>query len=761
MRAFPRARSSRFAVLLLASAAFMTGASVRAADAPPVTAPVTASVMGPWQDPALDPAQRAAALVAAMTPQEKFTLLLTLFPPRVIGTPGAPDDIIPSAGYSAAVPRLGIPSLRESDASLGVANQVEQRKGDVATALPASLATAASFDPALAFAGGAMIGSEARAKTFNILLAGGVNLTRDPWGGRNFEYLGEDPLLAGVLAGEHIRGVQSNHIVSTVKHFALNAQETGRMVADSRLDWTAMQESDLLAFHIAIERGAPGSVMCAYNLVNGDYACENRTLLTDILRGTWGYRGFVMSDWGAVHSTVKAAKAGLDQESGAELDSALFFGAPLREALAKGAVTAAEIDAKVLHILTGVIASGLYDNPTPAHEQPIDYAAHADVAQRTAEEGIVLLRNEHALLPLGAGVKRIVVIGGHADIGVLSGGGSSQVRSVGGVPLEIPLKSGPAASFARTTWHGSSPLAAIRALAPAAQVSYLDGKDPAAAAMAARKADVALIFATQWRTEAEDIPDLTLPDGQDGLIAAVAAANPRTAVVIESGGAVKMPWLAKVGAVIEAWYPGQRGGEALAAILFGKVNPSGHLPLTFPRDEAQAPRPAPVGLKAMSGNDAASNAGSEGAAAASFPVVYQEGADAGYRWYARQNAKPLFPFGFGLSYTRFGYSHLTVTGRATPTIGFDITNLGQRAGADAPQIYVTVPGSSVPRLAAFTRVMLMPGETRHVTLVAEPRVFSRWDDATAAWRLPAGRYNVRLAHNVADAGITQEVMLGN
>ncbi|MGN6122892.1 MAG: glycoside hydrolase family 3 protein, partial [Sphingomonas oligoaromativorans] len=300
---------TRFPILrciLLAGAALSLAAPVLAA------APQAAK---PWLNRKLGAEARASALVAAMTEDEKLQLVRTWFPPFAQGKPGAPTDMVPSAGEMVGVPRLGIPTLRESDASLGVANQVEQRKGDVATALPAGLATAASFDPAVAYAGGAMIGSEARAKRFNVLLAGGVNLTRDPWGGRDFEYLGEDPLLAGVIDGAHIKGVQSNHIVSTIKHFALNSQETGRMVADAKLDWTALHESDLLAFKIAIDQGRPGSVMCAYNLVNGDYACENKELLTTILRGDWGYKGFVMSDWGAVHSTAKAANAGLDQDS--------------------------------------------------------------------------------------------------------------------------------------------------------------------------------------------------------------------------------------------------------------------------------------------------------------------------------------------------------------------------------------------------------------------------------------------------------------
>jgi beta-glucosidase len=736
--------------LLLAGAACLLSAPVLAKTDKPAS----------WLDRKLSAEARADALVRAMTEDEKMQIVRTWFPPMAQGKPGAPDDLIPSAGEMVGVPRLGIPTLRESDASLGVANQVEQRKGDTATALPASLATAASFDPEIAYAGGAMIGAEARSKRFNVLLAGGVNLTRDPWGGRDFEYLGEDPLLAGVMNGAHIHGVQSNHIVSTIKHFAFNSQETGRMIVDAQLDWTALHESDLLAFRLAIERGQPGSVMCAYNLVNSDWACENRTLLTDILRGQWGYKGWVMSDWGAVHSTVKAANAGLDQDSGAELDKENFFRDRLKAAVAKGDVPKARLDAMVRNVLTGVIETGLYDDPVAATNQPIDVVAHARVAQKAAEEGIVLLRNAGGMLPLAATVKRIVIVGGHADVGVLSGGGSSQVRSTGGVPVEIPLKSGPAASFARVTWHNSSPMRAVQALNPGAQVNYVDGSDPAAAAAAAKSADLVLVFATQWRTEAEDIMTLALPDNQDAVIEAVAGANPHTVVVLESGGPVLMPWLDKVPAVLAAWYPGQKGGEAIANILFGKVNPSGRLPITFPAAERQAPRPQPVGLAEIAKDDSASNAGSAGGAAKSFVAEYPEGADVGYRWYARRNQRPLFPFGFGLSYTKFTYSNLKVSGGAALTVSFDVTNAGQRSGADVPQLYATPPAKdAVARLGGFQRIELQPGETRHVTLSAERRTLARWDEAAKGWYLPAGSYSASVGHDAADLKMTGSAAL--
>jgi beta-glucosidase len=706
-----------------------------------------------WRDTGRPAAERADALVKAMTDAEKLAYVHGLFPPK---TQLAPADMIPSAGYVPGIPRLGIPTLRESDASLGVANQVEQRKGDTATALPSALATAASFDPALAFAGSAMAGAEARAKTFNVLLAGGMNLTRNAWNGRNFEYLGEDPLLAGTLAAASVRGVQSNHIVSTVKHYALNAQETGRTIVDARIAEPALRESDLLAFEIAIKEGHPGSVMCAYNKVNGDYSCENPFLLIKVLRDDWQYPGFVMSDWGAVHSTVKAANAGLDQQSGQELDSALFFGAPLAEAVAKGAVSEARLDAMVRNILTGVIASGLYDHPTPATAQPIDYTAHADVAQRVAEAGIVLLKNDGDILPLAKKAQKIVLIGGHADVGVLSGGGSSQVRSVGGVPVEIPLTTGAAASFARITYHNSSPLKAIRAEFPQAQVSFVDGGDPAVAAEAARHADIAIIFATQWQTEAEDPPSLSLPDNQDALIAAVAAANPKTAVVLETGGPVLMPWVDRVPVLAEAWYPGQRGGEALARVLAGDVDAGGHLPISFPRGIDQLPRPRPV-TSADTATDAASNAGSGDATQLKpFPVDYQEGANVGYRWYAARNNKPLFSFGYGLSYAKLAYSAARFTGGSRPAVTVTVANRSDRPAIAVPQVYVALPDGSPLRLAGWQRQALAPHESKSVTIAVDSRVLMRWQGG--GWHRAAGAYRLTLAidadHPVASGMVT-------
>jgi beta-glucosidase len=708
---------------------------------------------------------RAEAIVTRMTLNEKISLAHGLFPPMAAGKTA--NELIPSAGHIDGIPRLGIPLVRESDASLGVANQVEQRKGDVATALPSSLATAASFDVTIARAGGAMIGAEARAKRFNVLLAGGVNLTRDPWNGRNFEYLGEDPLLAGEMAGAHIAGVQSNHIVSTVKHLALNAQETGRMVVDARIDEASFRMSDLLAFQIAIENGRPGSVMCAYNKINGDWACENRHLMTDVLKRDWNYHGWVMSDWGAVHSTAKAANAGLDQQSGQELDKAMYFAAPLKAAVQSGAVPVARLDDMIARYLTGLIETGAYDNPVPATAQTPPYVAHAEVAQRAAEAGIVLLKNDGDLLPMTRTAKRIVLIGGRADVGVLSGGGSSQVRSVGGAPIEVPLTSGAAMSFARYTYHASSPLKALQAALPGATVTFVDGKDVAAAASAARAADIAIVFATQWTTEAQDVPNLSLPDNQDALIVAVAKAQPRTVAVLETGGPVLMPWIGSIPAVLQAWYPGQRGGEAIANILTGKVSPSGRLPITFPAAASQAPRAAPVGLDRLTSVEAQAAANPANASTfqlESFPVDYVEGANVGYRWYEKQAQRPLFAFGHGLSYTSFAYRNPVVTGGRSLSVTFEVTNTGKRAGADVPQMYVARDGASAGgampmRLAGFARVTLNPGETRRVTLTAEPRIVADYDTTLPGWRIAGGAYRVALAHDAQDRALVMTTKL--
>ena len=678
---------------------------------------------------------QAAALVAKMARDEKLTLVFgffgTDFPPKSYK---APEDARPgSAGFVRGIPRLGIPPQWQTDAGIGVAAQGGAKVKPGRTALPSGLATAATWDPALGYAGGAMIGREARASGFNVMLAGGVNLTRDPRNGRNFEYGGEDPLLAGTMVGAQIAGIQSNRIISTIKHFAVNDQETDRDRGNSIIAEDALRTSDLLAFQFAFERSDPGSVMCAYNKVNGDHACENAFLLEQVLRKEWKWPGYVMSDWGATHSSAKAANAGLDQDSGFPFDSEPFFGQPLVRALDKGEVSEARLDKMAQRIVRTMIAKGLMAAPVKAGGT-IDFAANRAVSRKDAEAGAVLLRNAGGVLPLGATVKRIAVIGGHADKGVLSGGGSSQVYPDGGnaVPGLQP-----------TTWPGpvvyypSAPLAELRKALPQVQIDFVDGSDPVAAAALARQADVALVFTNQWASESIDV-SLTLPDNQDSLVEAVAAANARTVVVLQTGGPVLMPWAGKVSAILEAWYPGRVGGEAIANLLTGKVNPSGHLPVTFPQGLDQLPR-----------------------SEAPYPgdVSYHEGAAVGYKWFDKRGFQPLYPFGHGLSYTTFRHSNLSVRKGAKGLVArVTVRNTGTRAGADVAQIYLEGSGWEAPRrLGGFVKVNLAPGQARTVEVPIDTRLFAVWD--SGQWLVRPGKYRVVSAQSSREFGERVEVEL--
>jgi len=679
------------------------------------------------------PDQRAERLNRELTLDERITLVHGLLA-LPFGKTTPPPEAIPAAGYVPGIPRLGIPALYESDASLGVTNPFQARPGDGATALPSGLALAATFNPAVAYAGGAMIGSEARAKGFNVLLAGGVNLTREPRNGRNFEYLGEDPLLAGTLAGESVRGIQSNHIISTVKHFALNDQETGRHVVNELIDEAAFRESDLLAFELAIERGHPGSIMCAYNKVNGPYACGNSFLLNQVLKGDWSYPGWVMSDWGAVYATDFAA-SGLDQESGEQLDQQVFFGAPLRAAVQSGGVARGRLQDMTRRILRSMFAAGLFDYPVSRSD--IDYSAHAEVARQEANEAIVLLRNRDATLPLSTTVARILVVGGRADLGTLSGGGSSQVVPPHVNPRAIiPLGGeGEMAAWKNMTYQSSPPLAAIRARAPQATVAFDDGLYVSAAVARAKQSDVVIVFANQWTTESEDVPDLSLPSGQDELIEALVAVNPHTVVVLQTGGPVQMPWLEQSAAVLEAWYPGARGADAIADVLFGQVNPSGRLPITFPTSIGPLP-------------------GFALPAKQPFDAPHPRGAAVGYR---DTDAKPLFPFGFGLSYARFSYHNLLVSGGKTLTVSFDVHNDGRVSGKDAPQVYLTsAAGKPVKRLVGFSKVELNPDGVSKVSVSVDPRLLAQFDAKKQRWHVAAGQYHIVVGASSADSTLAAD-----
>ncbi len=705
-----------------------------------VAAPAAARAARPWMNTTLDPDARATLIEKRMTQAEKLQLIHGYFAtPFLQRGIKPPKGALGSAGYIPGIKRLGIPALQESDASLGVTNPFNARKGDRATALPSGQALAATFDPQLAYDGGAMIGQEAWRKGFNVLLAGGVNLSRDPRNGRNFEYTaGEDPLLAGTLDGATIRGIQDQHVVSTAKHFVLNDQETDRHYANSILGEAAMRESDLLAFEIAIEDGRPGSVMCSYNLINGAYGCGNNHTLNDILKGDWNYPGWVMSDWGAVHAT-DYANLGLDQESGQETDKEIYFGKPFEAALKAGTIPQSRLDNMVHRILRSMFAVGLFEHPPK--KTKIDYKADAKVAEKVADKGIVLLKNADGILPLTTSATKIAVIGGRADLGVLSGSGSSQVAPYspdGRYPM-VPVGGGAHASpWSSMTFDPDPPLAAIRAKVPNATVRFDTGRYVSSAARLAKWADVVVVFATQWTIEGSDVPDISLPSGQDALIEAIAAANPHTVVVLETGNPVSMPWLDKVAGVVEAWYPGQSGGHAIADVLFGDVDPSGHLPITFPKSVDQLPRPEIPGIDHPRGHK--------------VDVDYNiEGAKVGYRWFADKGLTPLFAFGYGLSYTTFGYSNLAVQGGNTLAVSFDVTNTGKVAGDAVPQVYLTSQaGQKIERLIGFKRVSLAPGQTQHVTLTADPRLLANFDTTAHGWRIAAGDYTVALSRSATD-----------
>ena len=682
---------------------------------------------------------QARETVAAMRPEEKTIITHGIMAlPLGPNAPPMPEDAVFGAGYIPGIARLGIPPLKETDASLGVSFAAGLRK-DNSTALPSGLSMASSWNPQLIEEGGRMIGSEARAKGFNVLLAGGVNLMRDPRNGRNFEYLGEDPLLAGTLVGHAIRGVQSNHIISTIKHLAFNGQETGRHFVDVQINEANARESDLLAFQIGIEIGRPGAVMCAYNRVRGEQACASDWLLNKVLKQDWGFKGFVMSDWGAVPD-LNAAMKGLDQQSGEQLDTEVFFGDKLAAAAQKDPDWAKRLDDMNVRILTAFYAAGLDKHPVTTGGT-IDFEANAKIAEEVAKQGIVLLRNERDILPLAKDAKNILVVGGLATTGVMSGAGSSQVIGEGGPAASIPLGgTGPFASFQNIVYHRSSPFSAIEKMAPQAKVRFRNGRSVSEAAAAAKTADIVIIFANQWSGEGFDQPDLSLPDGQDAMIAAVAAANSNTVVVLQTGGPVLMPWLDRTAAVLQAWYPGIGGGEAIASVLFGETNPSGRLPITFPASEGQLPRSQLDGFDRLE-PDFIGRA-PEGAA----PLIADydiEGSDLGYRWNAKRGNKALFPFGHGLSYSSFETSRLKISGL---TASFTVRNTGEREGATVAQLYMTAnPIGPQQRLAGFQRINLKPGASQTVTMSIDPRIVAEY--AENGWVIAPGTYRFALGNN--------------
>jgi beta-glucosidase len=706
----------------------------------------------PWMNPSLTPEERADLVLKQMTLDEKLALL------HGNGMAHEPQWQMPlseltdgGAGYVEGIKRLGIPPLVISDAGYGVRSS--GANGRYSTAMPSNLGAASSWDLHSACQFGEVIGGELRAQGFDMTLGGGVNLTREPRNGRTFEYAGEDPLLAGTVVGNMMKCEQARHVIGDIKHFAVNDQETGRSVVNSVISKRAMQESDLLAFHIAISISNPGAVMCSYNRINGDFGCENAYTLKNVLKKEWGFKGFVISDWGGTHSTEKASAAGLDQEQ----PMADYFGPKLKEAVDAGRVPLSEIDDHVRRVLYAEFSSGVVDDPP--HKSVVDVEKGLEVAQHIEEKSIVLLKNDQAVLPLiPSRVHSIAIIGGHADVGMISGGGSAQVDPPGGNAIMPPGQG--ATHWQDHIWFPTSPLKALQAKLPNTKIEFDPGTDLHSAANLAKASDVAVVFAYQWQSEGMDLPNLSLPDNQDALIEQVAAANPHTIVVLETGTAVTMPWIDKVAGVVEAWYAGSAGHKALADVLVGDVNPSGKLAMTFPRSESDLPRTV---IPPPPANDEGQGTGSvnSGTRISSYAVRYDEGPEVGYKWYEAQQKKPLFAFGFGLSYTSYAYSGLSVDSSAK-TVRFTIKNTGKLKGTEIAEVYARLPkGSdeSFKRLVGWARIALAPGESQPVTVSIDSRVLQTFDEGTERWKLSPGDYEVLVGPSSTDTPLAGSLHL--
>jgi beta-glucosidase len=839
------------------------------------------------------PAARAAAspaqvdqLIAAMTLDEKLAL--------VQGWPGAGSPPPTggrnaNVGYVPGVARLGIPSLTFTDGPAGV-RMVNPPPQNETTAMPAPVALAATFGSGQAREYGDVLGGDARARDQDVIFAPMANLVRVPQGGRNFETLGEDPLLMSRLIASETRGIQSKGTIATVKHLAENNQEDQRQTIDVKVDERTLHEMELPGFEAGVKAGA-GSVMCSYNSVNGHFACENPTLETGILRGEWGFKGFVVSDYGANHSAGPALEAGTD----IEFLSDHFAG--LKAAITGGSVPVSALDAAVGHILTTMDRFGLLRNASLSGGTPVvrpvpalNVTADARVARRLAEQGAVLLRNRRGALPLTRrDLRRLAVIGPSARQLLVGGGGSSRV--VGFTereksPLAVLRARGAHATFAvgrdllgvtvpsaalappgapsgqhgllrtddatgatrvdptldfvganalphdmKATWTGTitAPTAGLYRLgvqtAGTTATVSVDGKqvasgggfadllghslertldnrlavagglvtlsagahtisvtvapprpfppflapssapaevrltwvtaqqrqaNVAAAVAAARGARTAVVFAYDLGSEGTDRPTLVLPDEQDALIRAVAAANKRTVVVLNTGDPVLMPWRSAVRSILEMWYPGQEGGAATADVLLGRTDPSGRLPETFPRRARDAPTNTPERYPGVGGEE-----------------NYSEGIFVGYRWYDVQRIAPLYEFGHGLSYTRFAYSRLRVARLAGHAlrVRFDVRNVGTRRGVAVPQVYVGAPPHppvplAVRSLAAFGRVALAPGRRVRVTLRIGPRQLSYWSTARHRWVVVTGARRVYVGESSRDLRLSRTVPVG-
>ncbi len=693
-----RLRKARVAAIAVAVvAAPLTAVTVAAA-------PYAAAASCPWVNSAAPIATRVSQLMAQMSLSQEVSLMT--------GTGGS------YVGNVAAIPALCIPAMGLEDGPAGVGDGMSN-----VTQLPAPVDVAATWDTAAEQEYGHVIGAEQAAKGSTVDLGPTINIVRDPRWGRAFESIGEDPYLAGQLSAADIRGVQSAGTMAQVKHYAVYNQETNRNSSNDNavVSTQAEQEIYLPAFQAAVQQGAASSVMCSYSWINATAACQNPYTLSTVLGQQLGYTGFVTSDWGATHSTAASANAGLDMDMPGN-DG--FYGSALQSAVSSGQVSQATVNTAVSRILAQMFAFGMFDK-APSGSPSATATNSTDQADATqlAEEGTVLLKNSGSVLPLTTADKSIAVIGADASTSPMTdGGGSAGVNSSGTV----------------------TPLQGIQAAAPSGTtVTYNNGSSASSAASAAAAASVAVVFANLGESEGSDLGSIDLGSTQDNLITSVAAANPNTIVVLNTGSAVVMPWLSSVKGVLEAWYPGQGDGTAIASVLFGSYDPSGHLTVTFPTALSQVPASTTAQWPGSGGN-----------------VQYSEGIDVGYRWYDSKNLTPLFPFGYGLSYTNFSFSNLTVgplTAGGAATVTATVTNTGTRSGADVAQLYITDPSASGQpplQLEGFQRVNLAAGASATVTFTLTQQNLQYWNSSSNAWATSTGNYTVSVGDSSASLPLT-------
>ena len=689
----------------------------------------------PWLDTSLSPTQRADLLVGTMTLDQKVAQLhgqrSTIPELPACGTGGR---------HVPSIPELGIPTFRITNGPVGLGGG-DCSPQDKATALPVALALAAGFDPALAHEFGNLMGGEARTLGLHELEGPGMDMARVGQGGRNFEYLGEDPMLAGAIAASEVRGIQSNGIIAMAKHYVLNDQEQNRQGIKVRVDNRVLHELYLLPFEMAVKDGDVGSIMCSYNRVGDVYACDNAYTLTDVLRGQWGFQGYVQSDFGATHSTALSLNAGEDFE----MSSGVFYTpALISTALGDGSLSVATIDRALKRRYVQMFRFGIFDRPIT--HGTIDAATNGSKAREIGEQLAVLLKNDGKLLPLDASrIHSIALIGQQTFAGAAAagGGGSSRVS---------PL-------YTVTPLQGLQNV--LGSLGSSASVNVVivanDNSNLEAAKSAASAADVAIVMAGVVTSEGSDRPNLALPNNQDALIAGIAgAAAGKTVLVLKDADPVLMPWIDQTPAVLEAWLPGEEDGNVVANLLFGVANPSGKLPVTYPKLASDTPTSTPDRYP--------------GVVVDGFPTVnYAEGLELGYRWYDAQNIKPQFAFGYGLSYTTFAISKLEVTpktndGTKPVLVQFFVENTGARAGAEVPQVYFGFPSAAAEppkRLVAFQKVWLQPGEKKKIQLTIDPAANSHplgiFDSSVQQWKVVDGSYNVYVGNSSANITLSDSV----